>query len=301
VDRVLLDGDRAIGVRLADGRSIRARQEVVLTAGALRTPHLLMLSGIGPRDQLGRHGIELLVDSAEVGSGLQDHPMVVAVWSVISGRTLLDAGDEPSTRAYRLLRRGPLSGLPTSGAMFPLEGDGDAATVQALFYLLGLGPGLAPMPEPAASVTIGLLTPFSRGTVGLDSADPSAAPRIDPGFLTDARDLPRLRAGLRRVQELMGAPAMREVCGEALIPDASLDDEDLDGWLIDNVLTQWHPVGTCRMGDDPQAVVTSRLEVNGVRGLVVADASVMPAITRGNTHAPTIMIAERAAEFISQR
>ena len=300
VDRVLIEGGRARGVQLADGAVVMARRHVVLAAGALRSPQLLMRSGIGPPAHLREHRIDVMSALEGVGRNFHDHPMVAPVWTVETGPTFLDAGNAPSARAYRLLRRGPLSRFATGCAMFDVaEPASSAPTVQALIYLLGLDADMAPMREPAASVTVALLTPASRGTVRLASVHPDAAPEVDPAYLSDPRDLPRLRAGVRRVQELMAAPAMREVCGDAIRPDAGISDSALDQWIAENLQTQWHPVGTCRMGVDADSVVSPRLDVHGVDGLTVADASVMPAITRGNTHAPSIMIGERAAEFLA--
>ncbi|WP_328606610.1 GMC family oxidoreductase N-terminal domain-containing protein [Amycolatopsis sp. NBC_00345] len=298
VERILIEDGRATGVRLADGTVIRAREKVVLAAGALKTPKLLMLSGVGPAEHLRAHGIDVVADSPGVGQNLHDHPMVPAVWQVHSGRTLLDAQDEQSQEAYRLLGRGPLSAFPTVAAFFPpADGDG-APEVQGLFYLIGLDGDLQPLDEPAVTVTVALLTPRSRGTLRLASADPAAAPIVDPGYLTDPGDLPRLREGVRRVAELMAAPAARKVSGARVFPAEIASDEALDEWIRQNVQTQWHPCGTCRMGTDPLAVVTPRLAVHGVENLMVADNSVMPAVTRGNTHAPAVLIGERAAEFI---
>lgn len=298
VARVLVERHRAVGVVLDDGRVVRADERVVLAAGALRTPQLLLLSGVGPARQLREHGIDVVVDSPQVGEGLQDHPMVPVVWAVTSGRTLLDAQDE-ARRAYRLLRRGPLGSLATVGAMLPLPGDGPAPSVQALLYLIGLDGTMQPIGRPAATVTVALLTPHSRGTVRLASGDAADEPIVDPAFLTDPRDLPRLRQGVEAVRDLMRAPAMREFVGEGVFPTDDAVGPDLDEWIVANLQTQWHPTGTVRMGDDPDAPVDARLAVRGVERLAVADASVMPAVPRGNTHAPTIMVAERAASYLA--
>lgn len=298
VARLLVERGRAVGVVLDDGRTVRAEERVVLTAGALRTPQLLMLSGIGPAGHLREHGIEVVVDSPEVGQGLQDHPMVPAVWAVRSGRTYLDAHDEASVRAYRSSRRGPLASFATVGAMLPLPGDGQAPSVQALFYLLGLDGGMRPLDRPAVTATIALLTPHSRGSVRLSSADIADGPVVDPGYLSDPRDLSRLRQGLEQIRELMGARALGTVVGEQVFPPAEAAGPEVDDWIRANVQTQWHPTGTVRMGRAASAPTDERLAVRGVDGLSVADASVMPSIPRGNTQAPTIMVAERAASFI---
>ena len=293
VGRITFERTRANGVELADGRLIRATERVIVCAGALRTPHLLMRSGVGPADQLTEHGIAVKVDSAGVGENLDDHPMVQAVWPVHTGRTWLDAQDEWATRAYRLARRGPLSTLPTTGAMLPLPGEGDAPSVQALFYSVGLGDE-GPLPVPAATATVALLTPYSRGRVGLGADGPS----VDPAYLSDPRDAVRLRDGLVEVRRIMKAEAMRNFCGPAMLPAEGLSVAELDAWVRHHARTQWHPVGSARMGLDDHAPVDPGLAVKGTEALNVVDASVMPAATRGNTQAPTIMIAERAAAML---
>jgi choline dehydrogenase len=298
VARVLIERDRAVGVVLESGQVVRAEERVVLTAGALRTPQLLMLSGIGPAHHLREHGIEVVVDSPQVGQGLQDHPMVPAVWAITSGRTYLDAHDEASVRAYRLSRRGPLAHFATVGAMLPLREDGPASSVQALFYLLGLDGRMQPLTRPAVTATIALLTPHSRGSILLASADITDGPVVDPGYLSDPRDLPRLRQGVERIQELMSARALDKIVGEQLFPPADAAGPEIDDWIRANVQTQWHPTGTVRIGRDKHLPADERLAVRGVDRLSVADASVMPTIPRGNTQAPTIMVAERAASFI---
>ncbi|MFI6090716.1 GMC family oxidoreductase [Streptomyces sp. NPDC051218] len=297
VARVLIEEGRAVGVVLASGQVVRARERVVLSAGALRTPQLLMLSGIGPAQHLREHGVEVVVDSPEVGQGLQDHPMVPAVWEITSGRTYLDAHDETSVLAYALSRRGPLASFATVGAMLPLPADGPAPSIQALFYLLGLDGQMQPLARPAVTATIALLTPHSRGSVRLASADIADGPVIDPGYLSDPRDLPRLRQGGERIRALMRAPALEKIVGEQLFPPESAADAEIDDWIRANVQTQWHPTGTVRIGRDKTSPLDARLAVRGVDRLSVADASVMPSIPRGNTQAPTIMVGERAAAF----
>lgn len=201
----LTDG-RATGVVLADGRHVRARTSVVLSAGAVRTPGILMRSGIGPAPQLRTAGIDTAVDLPGVGQNLHDHPMVIPVWPITSGRTLLDMNDGPATNAYRALRRGPLGNLPTTGAVLPGASGSNLPEIQALVYLLGIGGDMTPLEDPAISVTVALLSPQSRGSVRLDPDDPLGELVVDPGYLSDPDDLPRLRAGLRRIREIMEEP-----------------------------------------------------------------------------------------------
>ncbi len=297
VTQVLFDGRRAAGVSLRAGGRVTARRGVILAAGALRTPQLLMLSGVGPADHLNAHGIPVLADLPGVGSNLQDHPMITPAWPVTAGTTLLDARDEPSAAAYRLVRRGPLASVAQAVAMLPLRGA--APDLQVLFTLKGFEPGLVPIARPAATALTVLLTPASRGTVRLRSADPEDAPVVDPAYLSDERDRKALRQGLDQVRALFRAPALASVCGPALFPSPSADESELDAFITESLVSIWHPVGTCRMGRAADAVVSPRLSVHGLENIYVADASVMPAITRGNTHAPAIMIAEKAASLIA--
>lgn len=293
VDRIVHDADLARAVVLSDGTEIAA-DRIVLCAGALRSPHLLMLSGIGSADHLRERGIEPELDLPGVGRNLHDHPLVILAWEMLKGHTLLDS-DTPSNRTiYEALRRGPLASLPTVGMMVPGPGGG-AAEWQLLPYLLGLDESMTPHATPALSVTLGLLTPRSRGSVTLASNDPAAAPQIDPRYLSDPSDLKRLVEGVRFVERLMESPAMADFAGERLNPGPS---DDIEDWVVRTMGTQWHPAGTCRLGTDPGTVVDPTLRVHGVKNLFVADASVIPTATRGNLQAPVVMIAERAAEFI---
>jgi choline dehydrogenase len=300
VARILFDGRQSTGVRLADGELVTARRGVILAAGALRTPQLLMLSGVGPASHLSAHGIPVLADLPGVGANLQDHPMITPVWPITSGKTLLEAGDDESVSAYRLARRGPLASLAQGLAMLPLQ-DGDAPDLQVYCTLFGFEPGMVPIGRPAVTALTVLLTPASRGTVRLQSADPADAPVADPAYLGDEADRKALRQGLELVRSLFQAPALAAITGPALYPAPAADDSELDAFISQSLISIWHPVGTCRMGSSADAVVSPQLAVHGLENLYVADASVMPTITRGNTHAPTIMIAEKAASLLAGR
>jgi choline dehydrogenase len=298
VTQVLFDGRTATGVRLEDGQLISAHRGVVLTAGTLRTPQLLMLSGVGPAEQLRAHGIPVLADLPGVGANLHDHPMITPVWPITSGATLLEAQSEANVDAYRLARRGPLASVAQALAMLPLH-DGEAPDLQVYFTLLGFDPGLIPMGQPAVTALTVLLTPTSRGSVRLQSANPLDAPLVDPAYLADEADRKSLRQGLEQVRALFQAPALRAITGPALYPAPAADDSELDAFIGESLVSIWHPVGTCRMGRSADSVVTPGLAVHGLQGLYVADASVMPSITRGNTQGPVIMIAEKAASLLS--
>ena len=298
--RVIFDGRKATGVILSAGLQITARRGVILSAGALRTPQLLMLSGVGPAAHLREHGIAVIADLPGVGANLHDHPMISPVWPITGGQTLLDAQGDASVTAYRLARRGPLASVAQALAMLPLH-DGDTPDLQVYFTLLGFEPGLVPMSSPAVTALTVLLTPASRGTVRLRSADPADLPVVDPAYLADETDRKALRQGLEQVRALFRAPALAAITGPALYPAPEAGDAELDAFISESLVSIWHPVGTCRMGRAADAVVSPRLAVHGTENLYVADASVMPAITRGNTHAPTVMIAEKASSLIAGR
>jgi choline dehydrogenase len=297
VDRVLFDGDRAVGVALSGGRTVRARRAVVLSAGTLRTPQLLMLSGIGPAGQLREHGIDVLVDQPGVGANLHDHPLLTPVWEVKSGPTLLTSLTADAARAYELLHRGPFADFAPGAAMLPLPGEDPLPTIQIMLAMIGVRADGPPMETPAASAVLDLLAPRSRGTVTLASADPATPPVIDPAYLSDPEDQRRLRLGLDLVDELFSQPALRPIIGNRVSPAPG---SDIDAWIRANTLPFWHPVGTARMGSDDGAPVSPQLAVKGINALHVADASVMPTIVRSNPHAPTIMIGERAAKFLKR-
>jgi choline dehydrogenase len=301
-----LDGGRATGVRYgretggeAAGGRIRAARGVIVAAGALRSPQLLMLSGIGPKAQLGEHSVAVVHDLPGVGANLQDHPMVVSRWPVTDGSPLRNVISEADERAYTLARRGPLASVSQAGAILRTDPDLAAPDVQVTLALLGLDENQQVMPEPVVSAAVSLLAPRSRGSVTLASADPQDPPVADPAYLSDADDRARMRAGLRLVRKLFDAPSMRAATGASLQP-RQWDDDSLDAWIASGVGTEWHPVGTCRMGTDAQAVLDpATMAVHGLEGLYVADSSAMPTVPRGNTQAPVIMLAERAARLIT--
>ena len=296
VERVIMNGRRASGVQCPGGVTVRATT-VVLCAGTLRTPQLLILSGIGPAAHLRDHGIDVVRDLPGVGENLHDHVFATPTWPVRKGRTLLDAHDAEALAAYSLLRRGPLSNFCPVTTLLPLA-DSDAPDLQYLPALVGFGHGLTPLPDPSISILTVLLTPASRGRVRMRSARPNDDLDIDPGYLTDPADLPRLTAAIAALTDLFNTPALTDVTGPRVSPSST--DDSIDDYLREHSQGFWHPVGTAKMGSDAASVVDSRLAVHGVAGLFVADASVMPRITRGTTQAPTVMIAERAAEFITQ-
>lgn len=305
VTSVIIESGRAVGVRYRSNGGtegeVRAQTSVVLSAGALRTPQLLMLSGVGPADELEAQGIDLIVDLPGVGQNLHDHPLLPAVWPVTDGSRMLNALQPDDVRSYQLLRRGPLASLGQAAALLRTDDHLEAPDFQLSPLLIGVTSALTPLEVAAVTCVISLVTPYSRGRVRLGSADPTAAPEVDPRYLTDPADRTRLRLALKRVLHLFEAPALSAVTGPPLSPSSASSDAEQDEWIQGHVVTQWHPVGTCRLGTDPLSVVhPTTLQVHGIEGLHVVDASLMPTITRGNTQAPTIMIAERAAALLRQ-
>ena len=307
VRRVQLAGDRATGVLYRDRRGrdhlARAGREVILSAGAFASPHLLMLSGIGPAGHLGELGLDVVVDSPEVGQNLQDHPFYSCVWEV-SGDSLADAEHPRYLLEWLMRRSGPLTSSVAEAFAFVRSRPGlPAPDLQFHFaptYFVDHG-----FDEfDGHAVTLGpvLITPRSRGSLTLRSADPAAKPRIVTNTLAEPEDLEALVAGVRVAREIMAAQPLAEVSRREMLPGAGIDsDEEIAARIRAGVELLYHPVGTCRMGTDDGAVVDEGLRVRGIEGLRVVDASIFPLIPGGNTNAPTIMVAERAADLIRGR
>ena len=307
VEKVELSEGRATGLtirRRGRRQTLTARREVILSAGAFGSPQILMLSGIGPGDELSRHGIAVRHDLPGVGKNLQDHLDYVIGYT--SPRTDV-IGLNPGGLA-RFLKAG-LEWRRTGGGLFasPMAEGGaffcsDPSATRPdlqLHFVIGIVDDHLRKLHLANgfSCHVCVLRPFSRGHVGLDSANPAQPPRIDPGYLSDPRDLATLKAGARVMEQILSAPPLAPWRGKRLYPhDGS--DAALEADIRGRADTIYHPVGTCRMGVDPMAVVDPQLRVHGIAGLRVVDASVMPALVSGNTNAPTIMIAERAADLI---
>jgi choline dehydrogenase len=302
-DRVELDGDRALGIAgtRSDGSQmqVRAAREVILCAGALGSPQLLLSSGIGPAEELRSHGIPVVRDSAEVGANLQDHTLTGVIHHCPEPVTMFSAESLKNLALFVATRRGMLtSNVGEAAAFVRSDPSLDAPDIELIF---------APVPyidhgqvKPSGhgiSIAAVLLQPASRGRVSLLSRDPAAPLRIDPRYQTDPRDLARVRWGVGLAERLFATKALKPYVGELL--EGPRTAEQLDEFIRDQTETIYHPVGTCRAGRDEASVVDPSLRVRGIRGLRVADASVMPTINRGHTYAPTLMIAERAAELIS--
>lgn len=309
--RVLFDGRRASGVACyQDGalREVRARREVVLSAGAFGSPQLLMLSGIGPASALQAHGIPVRHALPGVGENLQDHIDYVQSYRT---RSDTDTFGLSLRGAFRLLRAiiewntrrtGMITSVFAESGAFLRSSPGIEVPDLQLIFVVGiaddhnrklhLGHGF--------SCHVTVLRPRSRGSVSLAGSDARTAPLIDPAFLQDAEDLRLLMRGARIQQRILESPPFDPYRGGMLYPVARDDDLDLERDIRARADTQYHPVGTCKMGPDgdPLAVVDDRLRVRGVEALRVADASIMPTLIGGNTNAPSIMIGEKAADLL---
>lgn len=308
VSRVTFDGNRATGVEaVVDGRqtTITARREVILSGGAINTPQLLMLSGIGPAAQLKGLGIDVLHDATEVGENLADHLVAGIGWEVESG-SLATAESLRQLADYVLRRRGMLtSNIGEAYGFLRSRPDLHAPDIEMIFAPAGFfDEGLIAYQGEGVVAGPILVDPASRGRITLASTDPSAKAVIDPRYLSDpeGRDRAAMVEGIRVALEIASQPALKPILGRFLRPDVPTDSsaqEVADAILERHAHTLYHPTGTCRMGTDEASVVDPRLRVRGVEGLRVADASVMPRIVRGHTNAPSILIGERAAELIA--
>jgi choline dehydrogenase-like flavoprotein len=308
VEKILVENGRATGVVIRRGsrrETLKARGGVILSAGAFNSPQILMLSGIGPAAHLKDKGIDVVADRAAVGADLQDHIDYVSSWETRSTDPLGDslAGTWRMVKAI-LEHRTKRTGIMTTcfaeaGGFWKSRPDLPAPDVQYHFVPAMLEDhGRTKVKGHGFSIHACVLRPESRGSVMLASADAAAAPVIDPGFLTDDRDIETLRAGVRMMHRIVGAPPLSHYAGVDRHPVDIDDDAALDALIRSRADTVYHPVGTCRMGSDAAAVVDPTLKVNGIEGLWVADASIMPRLVSGNTNAPSIMIGERAADFV---
>jgi choline dehydrogenase len=297
-----LDAGRAVGVvggRLGEHLVFGAEREVILCAGAFGSPQLLLLSGIGPADELAAFGIAPVVDLPGVGRNLHDHPGAGSVHAIDGQDSLFGAMSEQNLARYAD-GDGPLTSSGIEAGGFVRTRDGlEAADVQLFFVPQPLlQEGLAPAPGHGISLAACLLKPLSRGRLTLLSPDPTAKPSIVHNYYEHPNDLRSMVAGVRMTMEIAATDSLASRITEQLVGPASRRDDDIVASIRANSQTTYHPVGSCKMGIDELAVVDPQLWVRGVEGLRVVDASVMPAVPRGNTNAPTIAIAEKAADLI---
>ncbi|MDE1903932.1 MAG: GMC family oxidoreductase N-terminal domain-containing protein [Alphaproteobacteria bacterium] len=307
--RVRLVGRRAVGVDFVkDGRprTVEARGEVILASGSIGSPHLLQLSGIGPSALLQQHGIPVVHELGGVGENLQDHLQIRTIYRVANTRTLNERANSLIGRIgmgleYFLFKRGPLTMAPSQLGCFA-KSDPSRETPNLEYHVQPLSLDKFGDPchgFPAFTASVCNLRPDSRGTVRIKSADPAAHPAIRPNYLAVDSDRRVAAAAIRLTRRIVAAKALARFTPEEFRPGAQLQtDDELAHAAGDIGTTIFHPVGTCKMGADAAAVVDARLAVRGIGGLRVADASIMPTITSGNTNSPTIMIAEKAAEMI---
>ena len=314
VTGLVIEGGRAAGVTYrCAGRqqTARAEAEVILSAGAIGTPQLLMLSGIGPADHLREHGIYVIADVPAVGANLIDHPSVPVLWSTPGMKGLWESTGNSGFARWRLTHRGPLtSNIAEAGGFARSDPRLPAPDLQWLVLPVAYREqGLTDPASRAMTVLVELADVASRGRLRLASSDPRHRPLIDPGYLSDVRDLNALAVGVRTARDYGAAAPLSKVCAAELVPGSAIStDHEMRDYIRCSVVSGYHPAGTCAMGGDVaksasgyDSVVDTRLRVRGVAGLRVVDASVMPTLPRGNTNAPVIAIAERAADLIAGR
>jgi len=307
--RLILEEGRAVGVEYHQGgevRTARAHGEVILSAGAIGSPQILQLSGIGPGDLLQGHGIDVRLDAPMVGRNLQDHLQLRCAWRLTGAKTLNTLANSLWGKAaigleYLLRRSGPMAMAPSQLGAFTRSRP-ELATPDLEYHVQPLsldafGDPLHDFPGLTASVCN--LRPESRGEVRIASPDPTEAPVIAPNYLSTEGDRQVAAASIRLTRKIMGQDAMRRYDPQEIRPGSALQsDEDLARAAGDIGTTIFHPVGTVHMGPEGHAPLDDRLRLRGIGGLRVVDASVMPTITSGNTNSPTIMIAEKAADMI---
>ena len=313
VEKLDMNGKRVTGVRWRQNgvaRSARCRGEVILSAGSIGSPQIMMLSGIGPAEELAKFDIPVVLDRPGVGGNLQDHLQLRTIYKVSGVKTLNTTYASLIGRAgmgldYLLRRRGPMTMAPSQLGVFTRsDSTQDRANIQYHVQPLSLDKFGEPLhPFPAFTASVANLRPTSRGTVTLTSKDPAEPPAIRPNYLSTPEDRRVAADSIRVTRRIVSQPALQRYAPQEYLPGGAIRDEDeaaLEKAAGDIGTTIFHPVGTARMGrdDDARAVVDARLRVIGTENLRVIDASVMPSITSGNTNSPTIMIAEKGAAMI---
>jgi choline dehydrogenase-like flavoprotein len=305
VRRLIVEGGRAVGVELIDGTRLSAATEVILASGAIGSPRLLQLSGIGPADHLTGLGIKVVHDQPQIGANLQDHLDLYCI-AELSGPYSYDRYAKPHWAAiaglqYIFGRKGPVaSALFETGGFWYADPDARSPDIQ---FHLGLGTGIehgvVSMPQGGITLNSCYLRPRSRGSVRLQSADPAKAPLIDPNYLQDPLDREMTIRGLKLSQQILAqSPLKKYILAERLPGPDVRTDEDYFNFICQHSKTSHHCAGTCRMGADEAAVVDTRLRFNGIHGLRIADNSIMPTVISSNTNAAAIMIGEKASDMI---
>jgi choline dehydrogenase len=309
--RILFEGTRAVGVEYIQDKQVkqaRAEREVIVSGGAINSPQVLQLSGLGDGDLLSRFGIKTVVELKGVGQNLQDHLHSMVKWDCKQPITLYKnvkpVGAMMALAQYYLFKSGP-STKPGLEALAFLRSSPEAVDPDLQYHFvmaLYNDHGREIIPRHGFMSYFNLSRPESRGSITIQSADPLQHPAIEPNYLSAENDIRVLRAGIKISREVVGQSALDPYRGAELLPGPEVKtDAEIDAFIRQNSETLYHPVGTCRMGQDPGAVVDEQLRVHGVQGLRVVDASVMPRLVSGNTNAPTIMIAEKASDMILGR
>jgi len=307
---LLFDGTRCIGATYRQGgqdKEVRANKEVIVSGGAINSPHLLQVSGIGPAAHLQSIGVSVRHDLAGVGANLNDH-YVTRISHRAKPGTMSINQMARAPRVFREIYRyalhgdGALTFGVTSAMVFCRSRDGLSSPDLQLLFTPASYSAIELKTfdqQPGMTVAVCPVRPGSRGTIMAKSADPMDRPVILPNYLTDENDVNVLLSGIRHTRRILGAPALAELSDGEIAPGPEVDDlASAKDYCLKHGNTIYHPVGTCKMGEDPMAVVDSRLRVHGLAGLRVIDASIMPTVTTGNTNAPTIMIAEKGAAMI---
>jgi choline dehydrogenase len=315
VDRVEFDGKKAVGVTFIKGDksvTVRANKEVILSAGAINSPQILLRSGVGPADEIKPHGLEMVHEVAGVGQNLQDHLGVVSQFECVQPVTLHRSAVWWRTQLagiqYLLFGKGDASFPPTAaGAFFKSSAEKAVCDMQIHYVSVAVpdvhGRADIPTSHGFSSIVYGC-RPESRGHLTLKTANPDDAPAIYPNYLSAEQDIIDIRNGFRITRDIFLQKAFDPYRGDQMKPSADVNvdnDAELDGWIRATGETLYHPVGTCKMGSDSMAVTDEHGQVHGVEGLRVVDASLMPTLISGNTNAPTIMMAEKISDHIRGR
>jgi choline dehydrogenase-like flavoprotein len=304
VNRLRIEDGRVVGVEATRaGRQDfhRAEREVVLSAGAFNTPQILMLSGIGPADHLAQHGVRVVVDNPNVGSHLMDHPFYAANFETTARGTLAEAQSPVQLAKYLAARRGLLTSNIAEAVAFFRTRPGEAAPDMQMFGAPAFfwDHGFATHDKPAYAVALSLVGSRSRGQVRLRSADPTEKPALTFNYFSDPAELASMVEGIERAREVANSRPVRGLTTRELHPGGQATSRsEIEAEIRRNVATTYHPSCTARIGTESTGVVDARLRVHGVAGLRVADASVFPTIPHGNTHAPSVLVGEKAAEMI---